>query len=38
MLPQSDVGKTKGEIRGNFNSCRVRIGRKTLQPARRDAR
>jgi len=38
IVPQSDVGKTKGEIRGNFNSYPVIIGRKTPQPARREAR
>ena len=38
ILPQSDVGKTKGVIRGNFNSYRVMIGRKTPQTLRREAR
>ena len=38
ILPQSDVGKTKGEIRGHFNSYCVTIGRKTPQLLRRKAR
>ena len=38
ILPQSDVGKTKGEIQGNFNRYPVIIGRKTPQPLRREAR
>ena len=38
ILPQSDVGKTKGEIQDNFNSYPVMIGRKTPQPVRRKAR
>jgi len=28
ILPQSDVGKTKGEIRGNFNSYCVTIAKR----------
>jgi hypothetical protein len=38
ILPQSDVGKTKAEIRRNFNSYAVMTGRKTPQPVRRKAR
>jgi len=38
ILSQSNVGKTKGEIRSNFNSYCVMIGRKTPQPIRRKAR
>ena len=38
ILPQSDVGKTKEEIRGNFNSYPVMTERKTPQPVRRKAR
>ena len=38
ILPQSDVGKTKEEIRDNFNSYPVMIERKTPQPIRRKAR
>jgi hypothetical protein len=32
ILPQSDVGKTKEGIRGNFNIYCVMIGRKTPPP------
>jgi hypothetical protein len=35
ILPLSEVGKTKGEIRGNFNSYPVMIETKTPQPIRR---
>ena len=38
ILPQSDVGKMKGENRGNFNSYPVKIERKTPQPVLRKAR
>ena len=37
-MPQSDAGKTKGEIQGNFNRYPVMIRRKTPQPLRREAR
>jgi hypothetical protein len=37
ILPQSDVGKTKEEIRGNFNNYRVMIGRTASQPVRHEA-
>jgi hypothetical protein len=36
ILPQSDVGKTKEEIRRNFNSYPVMTERKTPQPVRRE--
>jgi hypothetical protein len=38
ILPQNDAGKTKGEIRDNFKSYPVMIGRKTPQPIRREPR
>jgi len=38
ILPQSDVGKTKGEIQDNFNRYPVMIGRKTPQTLEREAR
>ena len=38
ILPQSDVGKMKGEIRGNFNRYPVMIETKAPQPVRREAR
>jgi len=38
IVPQSDVGKTKGEIQRNFNSYPVMIETKTPQPVRREAR
>ena len=38
ILPQSDVGKTKGEIQDNFNRYPVMIGRKTPKPLRRKVR
>jgi hypothetical protein len=37
-LPQSDVGKTKGEVQGNLNRYTVMRGRKALQPVQRKAR